>query len=59
MAAMSQRIAFILGRGAVVSASTTVRPATSQAVVTSPTASSRRSAAQPKTKGLKAPKPAR
>jgi hypothetical protein len=50
MAAMSQRIAFILGRGAVVATVAGALPATSQTVAAAPTASARRSAAQPKSK---------
>jgi len=50
MAGMIQRIRFILGHGAVVSSTTAPVPATSQAVAATPTASARRSAAQPKAK---------
>jgi hypothetical protein len=54
MAAMIQRIAFILGRGAAVAA--LPREPVSQPLVATPTASARRSAAQPKSKRAR-PKP--
>jgi hypothetical protein len=54
---MSQRIAFILGRGAVVATAVRTLPAASQPVAATPTASARRSAAQPKAKaGVKRPR---
>jgi hypothetical protein len=51
MAAMNTRIAFVLGRGAAVAAAP--REPASQPVSATPTASARRSAAQPKTKRAK------
>jgi hypothetical protein len=51
MAAMIQPVRFVLGRGAVASAAP--RTPQSQPVSATPTASARRSAAQPKTKRTK------
>jgi hypothetical protein len=60
MAPMTQRIAFILGRGAAVSVATPALP-TSTSVVTAPTTSARSSATQPKRKPPRpiAPDPSR
>jgi hypothetical protein len=54
---MSQPIRFILGRGAVVATAAGALPPASTAVAAAPTASARRSAAQPKAKaGVKRPR---
>jgi hypothetical protein len=57
MVAMTQPLAFILGRGAAVAA--VPREPVSQSVTATPTASARRSAAQPKSKSAKRARPKR
>jgi hypothetical protein len=54
MQGMTQRIRFLLGRGGAVA--TAPQPALTPPLVTAPTASARRSAAQPKAKGGKSSK---
>ncbi|HET9976000.1 MAG TPA: hypothetical protein VFQ20_01075 [Burkholderiaceae bacterium] len=54
---MSQRIRFILGCGAVVATAAGALPVASKSVAATPTASARRSAAQPKARtGVKRPR---